>query len=106
MPEPAKRVAKNAPGDFFVHQDQCIACQICVDMAPELMGYDRSERFSTCYFSIHPSSSAELERALEAYASCCIGAVDYEGNNPDILKRIAEIDAKYRKHWSIKSNQP
>ena len=94
MPIQIARVAKNAPGAFFVRANECLVCQLCVDEAPDLMVCDKEQGDWSCYFTKQPETSEEVERALHALECCCIAAVAYEGDDPAILARIAALQAE------------
>ena len=73
----------NVPGDFFVEDGPCTACDAPCYHAPELIDYD--EDFH-CYFKKQPETEAEIEHAIKAVqVSCCEGLV-YAGNDPEILR--------------------
>lgn len=80
---------QNAPGDFYVAKDQCIACGAPEAQAPELMRFDEVAR--SCYFRRQPATPAEVEQAvLAVWASCC-EAVRYRGVDPDVQRRLCEL---------------
>ena len=84
-----ERFPKNAPGPFYVVNDQCITCMAPEYEAPDLMGFD--EEANHCYFKKQPSTPEELGRAARAvWASCC-GAVKYGGDDPKVKRKIAEV---------------
>src|SRR5258708_6329888 len=83
---------ENVPGPFLVHEDYCQICELTVDAAPDLMACDDKRGRWSCYFTKQPSTPDEVEQAIKAYAVCCVAAVDYTGDNPVILARIAEIE--------------
>ena len=58
------------------------------------MACDDEQGDASCYFTRQPQTPEEIERALRAIEYCCINAVGYEGNNPAILARIAELMAE------------
>lgn len=86
--EKRKRHPLNADGDFFVEYDMCMACDAPYSEAPELMAYDENMH---CYFKRQPKTPEELEHAINAVRVSCIEAVLYEGNDPDILRKISEM---------------
>ncbi len=80
----------NAEGDFFVEDGMCITCLAPESEAPELIGFD--EKTNHCYFKKQPETEEEIEHAILAvHVSCCEG-VQYEGNNPEILKRLQTLN--------------
>lgn len=80
-----KRHPLNADGDFFVEYDMCLACDAPYSEVPELMEYDKNMH---CYFKRQPQTPEELEHAINAVRVSCIEAVLYEGNDPEILKKV------------------
>ena len=83
--ENRKRHPLNADGDFFVEYDMCLACDAPYSEAPQLMAYDKNMH---CYFKRQPQTPEELEHAINAVRVSCIEAVLYEGNDPEILKKV------------------
>lgn len=80
---------RNAPGDFYVAKDLCIACGAPEAEAPTLMDFDDAAR--SCYFRRQPATSAEVEQAIRAvWASCC-NAVRYRGADPDVQRRLLAL---------------
>jgi glycerophosphoryl diester phosphodiesterase len=93
MPEePISAHPKNAPGPFYVANEQCIACDAPYQEAPDLMDFETEEGYH-CYFKRQPSTTEEVERAIRACSVSCVGAVRYAGNDPAILKRLQELRA-------------
>ena len=86
--ENRKRHPLNADGDFFVEYDMCLACDAPYSEAPELIEYDENTH---CYFKRQPQTPEEVEHAINAVRVSCIEAVLYDGNDPEILKKIREI---------------
>ena len=83
MTDKAKRTPKNAEGPFFVRAAECFACRLPEGHAPDLMEYDKEN--GSCYFKRQPVTLEETKRAVYALCVSCVGAVDYDGNNPLIL---------------------
>ncbi len=83
--EKLERHPLNAEGDFFVEYDTCLACDAPRSEAPELMDYDQNGH---CYFKRQPQNPEELDHAVNAVRVSCIEAVLYEGNDPEILRKI------------------
>ena len=88
-----KPYPKNVPGDFIVNDCECISCGAPEAEAPDLMTHDDK----SCYFKRQPSTPEELERAIRAVEVSCVGAVRYVGNDPKVLKRIAEMEERERR---------
>ena len=79
---------KNARGPFVVVKDQCITCGAPEAEAPDLMSHD--DEANSCYFHRQPATPEETERAIRAVQVSCCGAVVYRGQDPEILRRVAE----------------
>lgn len=85
----AQRHPLNAIGDFYVLDGDCIACESPEAGAPELVGH--VEENYHCFFRRQPETPNELERAINAVANGCSGAVRYGGTNSNVLRRLAEL---------------
>jgi hypothetical protein len=79
----------NAPGPFYVVENECIACGAPEAEAGGLMSHDDT---SQCYFLRQPTSAGEVDAAISATWSSCCGAVRYGGQDQAILTRFAELD--------------
>ena len=88
MPD-TERHPNNAPGDFYVERDCCIACEAPCYEAPELMGrpYSTTED-DGCFFARQPHTEEEVENACSAVIVSCVEAVRYSGSDPPILRRL------------------
>ena len=86
LTRPQDRTPLNAPGPFYVVKDQCIACCAPEAEAPELMAFD--DHAQTCYFHRQPTTPSEVEHAIKAVLVACCDAVQYEGADPDIQRRL------------------
>src|SRR3954470_6664149 len=89
--EPIQPYPKNAPGDFYVQDERCIACTAPEHEAPDLMAHEDGQGGYHCYFKRQPETPEEVERAIMACHVSCVRAVRYAGRNPKILKRFKEI---------------
>lgn len=86
---------KNAPGPFYVENNECIACGAPHAVAPDLMEWDhipspQGGTYEHCYFKKQPSTPEELRQAIEAIAISCCGAIRYKGKDSEICKRLKE----------------
>ncbi len=78
MANPAKRLAENVPGDFFV-DDSCIDCDACRQIAPKTFR-DHGDQSSVFH---QPESESEAFKALQALVSCPTGSIGTSRNyNP------------------------
>src|SRR5262245_751585 len=84
----------NAPGDFYVADDLCIACTAPEHEAPDLMAHDTSACGGYhCYFKKQPETPEEETRAVRAVAVGCCAAVRYGGNDKRILDQLVRMGA-------------
>jgi len=90
------RFPKNAPGDFYTTGEissdgqwngSCLQCGLPEIEAPDLLSPLTDDDLDT-YFVKQPVSDAEIDQAIAAIEVCCVSAIRYGGNDPDILKRI------------------
>ncbi len=86
-----KRDSLNAPGDFYVEDGVCMTCMAPHQEAPQCMGFDESRNH--CFIRKQPSTDEEVDRAIRAVFSSCIGAIRYGGNDSKILRRLGEMGA-------------
>jgi len=84
-----QRFELNAPGDFYVEDGMCIACEAPEHEAPDLMGhYSDDSVCYHCYFKRQPETPEELDRAIRAVEVGCCGAVRYGDRDPGIIRRL------------------
>lgn len=79
---------KNAPGPFFVEEGLCMICAMPELEAPDLItGTDEGH----CYFRKQPATPDELRQAVAAVVVSCCGAVQYGGEDPEIIRAIDRL---------------
>lgn len=100
----------NAPGDFYVIQDECMGCTLPASEAPDLIGTEDPEAGSTkyhCHFKKQPITDDEAERAGHAMLVSCTGALCYRGSDPKVIRKLeavgAEIDLKVKARAALRS---
>ena len=71
-----KRLAENAPGDFYV-DDTCIDCDTCRWIAPNV--FARSDPAEMSYVSRQPADPREAERARMALVACPTSSIGTVG---------------------------
>lgn len=59
---------QNAEGNFWIEQDECVACQVCIGEAPENFRFDDVSGKS--YVFKQPENDAELAAVREAVEMC------------------------------------
>jgi hypothetical protein len=107
MTGPRKPHPLNAPGAFYVEDHQCIICMLPLSEAPTLMGFHEGKGESHCYFKRQPSTAEETEQAIRAISVNCCGAIRYSGSEPEILRKLSELnrrdhcDSPQRKWWQF-----
>src|SRR5215472_5471414 len=91
-PQPIGAHPKNAPGGFFVENEECMSCGVPHHCAPELMAWDNDSegRPNHCYFRKQPETALELIHAVKAIEGSCCGAVRYGGSDPEIISRLKD----------------
>ena len=62
------RHPQNAEGKFWIHQEECVGCQVCTTEAPANIRYDASAGKS--YVFKQPENDAELHAVREAVELC------------------------------------
>ena len=76
MADPEAKVAENVEGEFYV-DEECIACALCVDEAPENFVMTDSEDYA--YVNKQPENEEEREQCQEALESCPVDAIGDDG---------------------------
>ena len=83
----------NAPGPFYVENDQCILCGTPYHAAPNLISnLDEIEAAQSCYFKRQPNSPAEEDEAVKAMHASCCKAVRYAGTDQRILGQLRALN--------------
>jgi glyoxylase-like metal-dependent hydrolase (beta-lactamase superfamily II)/ferredoxin len=85
MAAPARRLATNAPGDFFVAAN-CIDCDTCNWLAPDSFA-DGGDGHSRVWRQ--PRDAAETARAERALVACPVGAIRSEAKRDLAAARAA-----------------
>ena len=95
-----KRFPKNVDGPFYTVGDQdkdgiwcgdCLSCGTPELEAPSLLAPLTDENGDT-YFFKQPETEEEIEMACNAINSCCVSALRYGGNDPNVLARLSKED--------------
>ncbi len=87
---------KNAPGPFYVENQECMICGVPHTVAPDLMAWDTDaeNRPEHCYFKKQPTTPEEFSQAIEAIKSSCCGALSYKGSDPEIIKQLRKAGCR------------
>lgn len=86
-----KSYSKNVQGDFYVEDGCCITCMVTEVHAPNLIGFDESENH--CFVAKQPTNENEVYQAIKATWAAEVDCLRYKGQNPRILRRLAEVGA-------------
>jgi ferredoxin len=66
----------NAQGKYYV-TDDCLACEVCVDDAPDIFRMDNDTGMSYVYKQ--PTTPEEEKKCQEAILTCCVEAIRGDG---------------------------
>jgi hypothetical protein len=78
---------QSAPGDFYVVNDECLACGAPHVVAPDLIGWGNS-KYPHCIWKKQPETKEELEQAFAAFDASEIGCYRYAGTDRSIMGRV------------------
>ena len=76
MADKNNKVPENVPGPWYVDNELCTPCRVCLDEAPELLQYNADE--SKVYFFKQPEGD-ELAKAQSARDVCPQAAIAEDG---------------------------
>ena len=76
MADIKSRLAQNASGKFYV-DDQCIACDACVNEAPKF--FAMNDEAGHAYVILQPKSESEIQDCENALAACPVEAIGNDG---------------------------
>ena len=71
----ADKVEQNVPGPYYV-TDDCVACGLCIDTAPENFKFTDNESFA--YVCKQPENDEETAACEEAIDDCPASAIEKE----------------------------
>ena len=89
MTEPIRPHPKNVDGPFYVEYGCCTACDVPMQEAPNHFAYDGDNH---CYVYRQPQTPVETTDMIGTAAIAEFQCIRYRGNDPDVLRRFAEID--------------
>ena len=81
---------KNAPGDFYVEDNCCLACGVPQIVAPDLFPI-MDDSFEHCFVKKQPSNQMELEQMLDSVKDSELACIRYRGTDPQTLAKIARM---------------
>jgi ferredoxin len=83
---------KNAAGPFYVEDDCCLSCGATHYYAPDLFEFDQNQH---CFVIRQPKTEDELNRMMRAVWGAEVSCVRYGGSDPEIRRRLAEMDVAH-----------
>lgn len=88
---------RSAPGDFYVVNGECVSCGAPHAVAPDLIGWDRTEDgdCAHCVRIKQPETPGELKRAITVFSASEVGCHRYAGTDPAIMKQIGREYCDY-----------
>jgi hypothetical protein len=78
---------ESADGDFYVVNNECIACGAPHVVAPDLIGWAKTDEHH-CIWKKQPETPEELEQAFAAFDASEVGCYRYAGTDPVVIARI------------------
>ena len=89
---------QSAPGDFYVVNDECVACGVPHVIAPELIGWAENVNYSHCVWKRQPETEKEIEDAIGAVLASEVACHRYAGDDLQIINRLGwdYCDSKLR----------
>lgn len=76
MADKANKVARNVAGSWYVDAN-CIACGLCVEVAPENLELDWSAGFA--FVKRQPDGGSEEQAMQDAASQCPVEAIGNDG---------------------------
>ena len=87
----------NAPGDFYVEDGCCTACDLPSGEAPGFFEFEETknefnpeEKSYHCYFCKQPKNIEETKKVLGAMQVQEVDCIRYKGKDPQVLKLMVE----------------
>lgn len=90
MTQEVKPHPLNVPGDFYVEDGCCTACDMPRAEAPDLFGMTPEPHYH-CYVKRQPQSAVEENQMLSAILCAELQCIHYRGNNPAIISRLSAM---------------
>jgi hypothetical protein len=89
---------ENAPGPFYVQNEECIICRAPESVAPDLIGFyddpSGTNARSHCFFKKQPQSPEEIDLAVKAVWANCCGSYRYAGTDPDVKAKLKRANCE------------
>ncbi len=81
---------QSTPGDFYVIDNECLACGAPHVVAPDLIGWAtvEAEEYLHCIWKKQPETPAEWQQAFMAFDVCEMECYRYAGSDPNAIDRI------------------
>jgi ferredoxin len=77
MAEKESKFKDNVPGAWYI-DDQCIDCDVCREIAPDIFGHNEKDGHS--YVKKQPENDMELAKCQEAMEECPVEAIGNDGD--------------------------
>jgi ferredoxin len=77
MPDNTNKVPENVLGAWYVDNELCTPCRVCLDEAPDLLKWNDDE--TKVYFFKQPESPEELGQAQASLEICPQAAIGNDG---------------------------
>lgn len=88
------RHPENTKGDFYVENNSCISCGAPQAEASDLIDHSTKDT-GHCFFKKQPQTEEEIDRAINAIAVSCVGALRYGGTDQNIIKRLYDLSCEH-----------
>ena len=90
-------------GDFYIAEDECVACGVCHREAPDLFGWRDDGYYGLSYITRQPKTQKEVEQVFEAMKVCCVDCIYYRGEDTQIKEQADKIqEAALPRHCRAK----
>ena len=74
MDDETNRHSLNAKGKFWIDRDVCLACEACIEEAPNNIRMDL-QMTGTSYIFKQPENEVEIRQLRNAISVCCVEAI-------------------------------
>ena len=76
----------NAPGDFYVEDGCCTACDLPFEEAPEHFKYEET----SCYICKQPRTDEEVVKIISAMEVQDLDCIQYKGSDKAIIENLKQ----------------
>ncbi len=82
---------RNVSGPFYVQYGCCTSCDVPMQAAPGHFAYDTDDH---CFVCRQPQTAAETSDMIGTAWMAEFQCIRYRGDDPDVLRRLAELDLR------------